>query len=160
MPANRYDLLCHQGLTLALRTYIGTSPPPSFTVVPPPAGEEWTAIVRKETERIRPYFAAAILRGVHFDEARYKDFIDLQDKLHGNLCRRRTLVSMGTHDLDKMDHSKREISYEARPPTKISFAPLNKDKVYRADEMMTMYDVRHSQDAYRGWVLMGSSCMF
>lgn len=27
-------------------------------------------------------------------------FIDLQDKLHQNICRRRTLVAIGTHDLD------------------------------------------------------------
>jgi len=41
----------------------------------------------------------AVLRGVTFDAARYKSFIDLQDKLHQNLCRQRSLVAIGTHDL-------------------------------------------------------------
>ena len=30
-------------------------------------------------------------------------FIDLQDKLHQNICRRRTLVAIGTHDLDTIE---------------------------------------------------------
>jgi phenylalanyl-tRNA synthetase beta chain len=34
------------------------------------------------------------------NQAEYDSFIDLQDKLHMNLCRQRRLVSMGTHDLD------------------------------------------------------------
>ena len=33
-------------------------------------------------------------------KASYDSFIDLQDKLHQNLARRRTLASIGTHDLD------------------------------------------------------------
>lgn len=142
VPANRYDLLCHQGLILALRTYIGTSSPVRFAVTVPPPSDQWVAHVRKDTARIRPYFAAAILRGIEFDEKRYKDFIDLQDKLHGNLCRKRTLVAIGTHDLAKMDASVKEVSYEARPPADIHFAPLNKTTSMRADDIMTMYEVR------------------
>ena len=45
---------------------------------------------------------AAILRGIQFDSARFASFIDLQDKLHQNLCRQRSLVAIGTHDLDKL----------------------------------------------------------
>jgi len=32
-----------------------------------------------------------------------RSFIDLQDKLHQNICRRRTLVAIGTHDLDTIE---------------------------------------------------------
>lgn len=140
VPANRYDLLCHQGLVLSLRTYIGTSPPPSFKLVVPKPENQWKVIVRKETSQIRPFFASAILRGIKFDDQKYKDFIDLQDKLHGNLCRKRTLVAIGTHDLQKIDHSKKVITYEALPPTDIKFAPLNKETEYDATELMTLYE--------------------
>ncbi|KAH9459534.1 hypothetical protein MJO28_010867 [Puccinia striiformis f. sp. tritici] len=68
VPANRYDLLCHQGLVLALRTYIGTSTAPIYTLVTPPIDQQWKAHVRKETSEIRPFFASAILRGIQFDE--------------------------------------------------------------------------------------------
>jgi phenylalanyl-tRNA synthetase beta chain len=41
-----------------------------------------------------------ILRNIEFNQDRYDSFIGLQDKLHQNLARQRTLVSIGTHDLD------------------------------------------------------------
>ena len=56
-------------------------------------------VVRPETALVRPFLVCAVLRGVKFDAARYNSFIDLQDKLHANLCRQRSLVSIGTHDL-------------------------------------------------------------
>lgn len=58
--------------------------------------------VERETVLVRPFVVAAVLRGVTFDSTSYNSFIDLQDKLHQNLCRQRTLVAIGTHDLDKL----------------------------------------------------------
>lgn len=55
--------------------------------------------VKPETALVRPFVVCAVLRGVKFDATRYASFIDLQDKLHQNLCRQRTLVAIGTHDL-------------------------------------------------------------
>ena len=79
-----------------------------------------------------------MLRNVKFTQRSYDSFIDLQDKLHQNLCRRRQLVAIGTHDLDTIQGPFR---YEARPPKKIKFAPLNKEKEYTAEELMTVYEV-------------------
>ncbi|KAG6510882.1 hypothetical protein ZIOFF_028927 [Zingiber officinale] len=73
------------------------------------------------TSLIRPFVVCAILRGITFDEARYNSFIELQDKLHQNICRRRTLVAIGTHDLDTIQGP---FSYEALPPQEINFVPL------------------------------------
>lgn len=52
---------------------------------------------------MRPYVVSAVLRDVKFTQERYDSFIDLQDKLHQNICRRRTLVAIGTHDLDSVE---------------------------------------------------------
>ena len=65
--------------------------------------------------------------------------MDLQDKLHQNICRRRQLVAIGTHDLDTIQPPFR---YEARPPQHIKFAPLGKTKEYTAEELMDVYQVR------------------
>ena len=92
----------------------------------------------EQTAKIRPYFASAILRNVKFTERSYQSFIELQDKLHQNICRRRQLVAIGTHDLDTL---KGPFRYEARPPKDIKFVPLNKDKEYTAEELMTVYEV-------------------
>jgi phenylalanyl-tRNA synthetase beta chain len=91
-----------------------------------------------KTTRIRPYISAAVLRNIKFTQERYDSFIALQDKLHQNLCRQRTLVSMGTHDLDTI---KGPFTYEALPPEEIVFAPLNRKNVMNARELMTFYEV-------------------
>ncbi|GAA5891773.1 hypothetical protein JCM6882_006202 [Rhodosporidiobolus microsporus] len=138
VPANRYDLLCIEGIARALKLYI--SPEigvPNYVLKPAPAGQERVVKVKAETAQIRPYFASAILRNVKFDKINYASFIDLQDKLHSNLARKRTLVAIGTHDLDKIAPG--EITYEALPPKEIKFAPLNKTQEYTAEEMMTLY---------------------
>lgn len=43
-------------------------------------------------------------------QAAYDSFIDLQDKLHQNLCRGRKLVAIGTHDLDTIKGPFRRVS--------------------------------------------------
>lgn len=94
--------------------------------------------VSSSTSEIRPYVVCAILRNITFDPKRYKSFIDLQDKLHQNICRKRTYVAIGTHDLDTI---KGPFRYEALPPEKINFVPLTEDngKVYNAKELLNFY---------------------
>ena len=98
---------------------------------------------KSQTSRIRPFVSGAILRNIKFTQARYESFIALQDKLHQNLARRRTLVAIGTHDLDTIEGP---FSYEALPPEQIRFAPLNQAKVMTAVEMMKFYEVRIADD--------------
>lgn len=82
--------------------------------------------------------SGAILRNVKFTQARYESFIALQDKLHQNLARQRTLVAIGTHDLDTI---KGPFTYEALPPEHIKFVPLNQTKSMNAVELMKFYEV-------------------
>lgn len=91
--------------------------------------------------KIRPLVSGAILRNVKFDQARYESFIALQDKLHQNLARQRTLVSIGTHDLDTI---KGPFTYEALPPKDIKFTPLNQTKEMNGEELMNFYEVGRS----------------
>ena len=90
----------------------------------------------KETKEIRPVLVAAVLRGVKLDKPTYESFIDLQDKLHQNICRKRSLASIGTHDLDKIEAPFR---YTALKPSDIKFIPLNQTKEFKADELMEFY---------------------
>lgn len=92
----------------------------------------------EQTTKIRPYVSGAILRNIKFDQARYESFIALQDKLHQNLARQRTLVAIGTHDLDTIQGP---FTYEALPPKDIKFVPLNQTKEMNAEEMMGFYEV-------------------
>ena len=71
-----------------------------------------------------------------FTQQNYESFIDLQDKLHHNICRKRTLVAIGTHDLDTLKPSFR---YDARRPTDLRFRPLNQTKEVNGVELMELY---------------------
>ncbi|KAG6869306.1 hypothetical protein C0993_000059 [Termitomyces sp. T159_Od127] len=139
VPANRYDLVCIEGIARALRIFLQKAEPPRYRLVYPPGGESELLMmtISPEVKKVRPLFACAILRNVKFTPRSYASFIDLQDKLHQNIGRRRQLVSIGTHDLDTL---KAPFRYEAQPPKDIKFVPLNKNTAYTAEELMTVYE--------------------
>ncbi|WWD05510.1 phenylalanine-tRNA ligase, beta subunit [Kwoniella europaea PYCC6329] len=140
IPANRYDLLCLEGLARSLRIFLQKEQPPTYTLSVPDKLQE--VYVEASTSPLRPYFASAILRlSRPMNQLEYESFIDLQDKLHQNLCRQRKFVAIGTHDLDTVEGPFR---YMCKDPKKIKFAPLNKDQEYTAEELMGVYETdRH-----------------
>ena len=137
IPANRYDMLCYEGISLMLNVFLGRASCPSYLLAAPKGGQLESITVKPETAQIRPYVTGAILRNIKFDQARYDSFISIQDKLHQNLARQRTLVSMGTHDLDTLQGP---FTYEALPPKEIKFAPLNQTKEMDGEQLMTFYE--------------------
>ena len=135
IPANRYDMLCFEGIQLMLNIFLGREKAPQYGLKAP--SEVQTITVSPETTKIRPYVSGAILRNVTIDEARYESFIALQDKLHQNLARQRTLVAIGTHDLDTIQGP---FTYEALAPKDIKFIPLNQTKEMNGEELMQFYE--------------------
>lgn len=133
VPANRYDMLCIEGIAQALNEFLGRKPAPDYKLLKPTT----TLTIKELVEQVRPYAAGAILRNVEFDERRYESFIALQDKLHANLCRNRSLVAIGTHDLDTLTPP---FTYEGLKPEDIKFAPLNQTKEMTGPELMEFYD--------------------
>ena len=59
--------------------------------------------------------------------------MDLQDKLHHGLGKQRVLVSMGTHDLDKIQGP---FEFTAEPVSELKFIPLNLDKEMTGNEVL------------------------
>ncbi|GFG37483.1 hypothetical protein Cfor_09546 [Coptotermes formosanus] len=141
VPANRYDLLCLEGLVLGLLVFQGKLSPPRYKAVTPEKGSVQKLVLTPATQLIRPHAVAAVLRNITFSQESYKSFIDLQDKLHQNICRKRSLVAIGTHDLDTIVGP---FTYDAKPPGDIKFQPLNQDKEYTATELMDLYST-HAQ---------------
>lgn len=66
----------------------------------------------------------AVLKGVTFTPSLYDKFIQLQTTLHDGPCKKRSVAAIGTHDLDKLQLP---LSYEALPPSDITFVPLDRD---------------------------------
>uniref|UniRef100_A0A8C2BDF4 Phenylalanine--tRNA ligase beta subunit n=1 Tax=Cyprinus carpio TaxID=7962 RepID=A0A8C2BDF4_CYPCA len=126
VPANRYDLLCLEGLVRGLQVFKEKLEAPRYKRVSPADGGEPQRLVITEEVHIRK--ASAV--------ERYESFIELQEKLHQNICRKRTLVAIGTHDLDTISGP---FTYTAKPPGDIRFKPLNQSKEYTATELMSLY---------------------
>uniref|UniRef100_A0A4Y0BF54 Phenylalanine--tRNA ligase beta subunit n=1 Tax=Anopheles funestus TaxID=62324 RepID=A0A4Y0BF54_ANOFN len=147
IPANRYDLLCLEGLVMGLQVFLGKLKFPRFTKVGPTgkSSSSQKMVVTKSTALIRPFAVAAVLRDITFTKDSYDSFIDLQDKLHQNICRKRALVAIGTHDLDTLQGP---FTYDAKPPKDISFVPLNQEKAMNAAELMEFYSTHAQLKAY------------
>ncbi|KAG9392545.1 Phenylalanyl-tRNA synthetase class IIc beta subunit archae/euk cytosolic [Carpediemonas membranifera] len=141
VPANRPELCCAEGMIISLNAFTGTEAAKPMRVTKEP---EYTITVDKSADSVRPYIVGAILRDVTFTKESYASFIDFQDKLHHNICRRRALVAIGTHDLDKIEAAEgatKAFTYRAVDPvTGISFAPLNQIEVMNGKRLMEFYE--------------------
>jgi len=134
VPANRYDLLCLEGLVTSLLVFLEKMKTPHFAQVTPNVMQR--LVIEKETQEVRPFAVAAVLRNITFTQDSFNSFIDLQDKLHHNIGRKRTIISMGTHDLDTVTGP---FTYTAKPPSEIRFKALNQTEEMTAVQLMKLY---------------------
>ncbi|KAK8809511.1 hypothetical protein WA158_000454 [Blastocystis sp. Blastoise] len=134
VAANRPDLLCLEGLVQSLKVFLRQEDPPIFKLTEPK--EMMTMTVKPHTKGVRPYVCCAVLRNLKFDHEIYNNFLDLQDKLHFNIGRRRNLVAIGTHDLDTIEAP---FIYDAREPETVNFVPLNQTRSFNCKELMDYY---------------------
>jgi phenylalanyl-tRNA synthetase beta chain len=110
---------------------------PKFKLTPP----KETIVVEPSVLGVRPFVVCAVLRNITFTKQSYDSFIDLQEKLHRNICRLRTLASIGTHDLDTIQGP---FVYRAEKPEDIKFAPLDNTAVVNGHQLMEQLD-KHAQ---------------
>lgn len=136
IPANRYDLLCIEGLARGLLVFQEKLQAPHYKAIPPKDGNFQKLVIKPATAQVRPHAVAAVLRNIKFTDERYKSFIALQDKLHQNICRKRSLVAIGTHDLDTIEGP---FVYHAKAPKMIRFQALNQTEEKSAPELMELY---------------------
>ncbi|XP_052739878.1 phenylalanine--tRNA ligase beta subunit isoform X2 [Bicyclus anynana] len=145
IPANRYDLLCLEGLVNGILVFQGKKDPPSYKLNK--YEDIYSLHLTPATAQIRPYAVAAVLKGISFTKESYNSFIDLQDKLHQNICRKRTLVAIGTHDLDTIQGP---FVYDALPPNEIKFKALNQTKEMTATDLMELYSTHPQLKQFLG----------
>lgn len=121
---DRPDLLSYQGFKRAflaflerktgLRTYKLNKP-----------GKNYKVIVEKSVNDMRPYTVCAIIKGLRLDDEKIKEIIDIQEKLHTTIGRKRKKVAIGIYPLEKITLP---ITYKAMEPDKIKFTPLEMNK--------------------------------
>jgi len=136
VPANRYDLLGLEGFCNGVNVFLGRQQPVQYTLTE----QRHVMRVNSSTKGLRDYVVCAILRDFNMTPEIYKRFIALQDKLHFNICRKRSLASVGTHDLDKCDPS--QLVFEARPGADIVFTALKETEEMTATQLFKEYNDR------------------
>jgi len=116
---NRPDLLSLQGFSRALLQYLGKKGIARFKVRKPE--ENFVVKIDKSVKSVRPFTQCAIVKGLRFNDERIKEIVDIQEKLHMTIGRKRKKVAIGIYPLDKI---KLPISFVGKKPNEIKFVPL------------------------------------
>ena len=127
---DRPDLLSTEGVARALRAFteqkLGLV---EYEVKP----HNTQMFVSKEVMEIRPSISGGIVRGITLDDTSIKCLMELQEKLHVTLGRKRKKVSIGIHDLSKLEGP---FSYDVCSPHEPAFVPLQKDYEMTPQEIL------------------------
>jgi len=92
---DRLDRLSVEGIARSLRYQYGDD---RGVYVPSTNDAEWTIEVDGTPEE-RPYVTGAVVRGLDLDEDSLDSLIQLQEKLHATMGRKRAKGAIGVHDL-------------------------------------------------------------
>ncbi|KAM0678320.1 phenylalanine--tRNA ligase subunit beta [Binucleata daphniae] len=155
--ANRYDLLCFEGISKALRAYLeieeyeetkvynGTK-----TIETKKTDKNSDVILSDYEKKIettrntiiqqntteRPHIACAIIHNIQLTKETYDSFIDYQEKLNSSLGRNRSIIAIGTHDMSSVTFP---VFYNKINKKDIKLAPLNQ-KVMTGNELIDFYN--------------------
>jgi phenylalanyl-tRNA synthetase beta chain len=115
---NRPDLYSVEGIARGLRGFLGLE-----LGLPRYATGSATTdfIVHPNVADVRPFAVGGIVRGLDLDTALLRSLVDLQEKLHLTVGRKRRKVAIGIHDLDRVAPP---FTYKAVLPQDVRFTPL------------------------------------
>ncbi|MEI6731810.1 MAG: phenylalanine--tRNA ligase subunit beta, partial [archaeon] len=121
---NRPDLLSMQNLVRTIKGFLGKETGLKKYKINPPE-KDYRVKIDSSVRGVRPFTACAIIKNIKFDDAKIKEIIDLQEKLHTTVGRQRKKLAIGIYPLEKI---KLPIKFEARKPGDIKFIPLEADR--------------------------------
>jgi len=121
---NRPDMLSYQGFKRSFLAFLGKKTGMKKYKLNKPV-KDYKIIIDSSVEKVRPYTVCAIVEGLKFDDGKIKEIIDIQEKLHFTLGRKRKKFGIGIYPLDKI---KLPITYKALEPDKIKFVPLEMNR--------------------------------
>ena len=120
---NRPDLLSLENFARAVNQFNGKEKIAKFKILPPE--KNYKVIIDKSVKCVRPHSVCAIIKGLKFNDAKIKDIVNLQEKLHNSIGRKRKKVAIGVYPLDKISLP---IRFEGRKNEDIKFLPLEADR--------------------------------
>jgi phenylalanyl-tRNA synthetase beta chain len=142
---DRPDMYSVEGIARALRNFVGLE---KGLKRYPVVESDIVLEVDDSVEAVRPFVVSGIVRQVRMTDDFIRSLMELQEKIHLTVGRKRQKVAVGIHDLDKVTPP---FSYKAVEPDSVSFIPLAKE------EMMTLREIlqRHEKGVDYAYVLEG-----
>jgi phenylalanyl-tRNA synthetase beta chain len=99
---DRLDRLSVEGVARSLRYQYGDD---RGVYVPNTNDADWTIVVEESVPDERPCVTGAVVRGVDLDDDALDSLIQLQEKLHATMGRKRAKGAIGIHDLTMLKGS-------------------------------------------------------
>ncbi|MEM2869985.1 MAG: phenylalanine--tRNA ligase subunit beta [Thermoplasmata archaeon] len=131
---NRPDLYSVEGLARAMRAFMGLNPGmPRYELND--SNIEMT--VEESVQDIRPFVVCGVARDLELSSTIIRSLMDLQEKLHTTIGRRRSKVSIGLHDLDNV---KPPFVYRAVEPRSVRFVPLGHSEEMDLEEIIERHE--------------------
>ncbi len=120
---NRPDLLSMGNFARAVNQFNGKGKVASFKINKPE--KNYDVIIDKSVKAVRPRTVCAIIKRMKFNEEKIREIVDMQEKLHNSLGRKRRKLAIGIYPLDKIALP---IRFVGRKPEEIKFQPLESAK--------------------------------
>ncbi|MDP7521036.1 MAG: phenylalanine--tRNA ligase subunit beta [Candidatus Pacearchaeota archaeon] len=121
---NRPDLLSFHGFKRSFLSFLGKKTGLKKYKINNPE-RNYKVIIENLVKDVRPYTVCSIVKGLKLDNEKIKELIEIQEKLHSTIGRRRKKLAIGIYPLEKI---KLPIKYTALEPDKIRFIPLESNK--------------------------------
>ena len=131
---DRADLYCVEGMGRGLRAFLDIEPGMAEYEV-----EETDIVfnVDKSVKDVRPIFLGAAVFDVEIDDTFLRSIMEMQEKLHVTIGRKRSKVAIGIHDLDRVTPP---FTYKAVGPHDIRFVPLAKTEEWDLEEILQKHE--------------------
>jgi len=123
---NRPDLFSTEGILRALACYSGKKAP-EYKV----KKADYKMVVGKGVEAIRPFVRCGVVKGVKINHETIQNLMQMQEKLHDTVGRRRKKVAVGIHDLKEI---KFPLEYAVGEDE--TFVPLDCDEEMGLDDVL------------------------
>ena len=121
---DRPDQLSYQGFKRSFLAYLGKKTGLKDYKINKPE-KDYSVTIDSSVKDVRPFTACAIVKGLKFDDDKIKEIVDIQEKLHNTLGRKRKKLAIGIYPLEKI---KLPITFKAMEPDKIKFVPLESER--------------------------------
>jgi len=130
---NRPDMLSVQGFARAFSSFIGVKVGLRKYDV---KDSHESVIIDKSVQKVRPYTACAIVKGIRYDDDKIKEVVQIQEKLHVTYGRNRRKIAIGIYPFEKI---KPPIRFLAKKPEDIRFQPLEFSREINGSQILSQH---------------------